>query len=72
MTLFDGGGDQIWEATELAEVLGYSEACVKDLAAIGVLPSFRFAGVLMFSKAEFETWFVKVKEVVKSIDERFE
>lgn len=69
MVLFDGGGDQIWTVSEVAAALDYSEAYIKERAEAGILPSFRDGDELMFSKAELERWFLKLKVVMKSADD---
>ena len=68
MTLFDGSGDQIWTVSELAAALDYSEAYIAERAEAGVLPSFRYGGELLFSKAELERWFLDLKVLMKSVD----
>jgi excisionase family DNA binding protein len=68
VTLFDGGGDQIRTVAEVAAVLDYSERYVRTQAEAGVLPSFKVGDELMFSKAELEQWFLKLKIMMKSID----
>lgn len=69
MTLFDGGGDQVWTVSEVAAALDYSETYIRERAEAGVLPSFKVEGELMFSKAELERWFLKLKVVMKSADD---
>jgi excisionase family DNA binding protein len=69
VTLFDGGGDQIWTVAEVAAVLDYSERYIRTQAEAGVLPSFRVGDELMFSKAELEQWFMKLKIMMKSFDD---
>ena len=67
MILFDGSGDQIWTVTETADVLDYSEECISELAEAGVLPSFWYGGELFFSKAELESWFLRLKPVMEKV-----
>jgi excisionase family DNA binding protein len=69
VTLFDGAGDQIWTVAEVAAVLDYSERYIRTQAEAGVLPSFRVGDELMFSKAELEQWFMKLKIMMRSIDD---
>jgi len=68
VTLFDGGGDQVWTVNEVAAALDYSEAYIKECAETGVLPSFRDGDELLFSKAELERWFLKLNTVLKLSD----
>jgi excisionase family DNA binding protein len=68
VTLFDGSGDQIWTADELAAALNSSEAYITEQAEAGVLPSFKYGGELLFSKAELERWIMKVKALMKAIE----
>ena len=67
MTLFDGSGDRIWTAEELAAALNSSEEYITKRAEAGVLPSFRYGGELLFSKAELERWITEVKALMKTI-----
>jgi len=68
VTLFDGSGDQIWTADELAAALNSSEAYITEQAEAGVLPSFKYGGELLFSKAELERWIMEVKALMKAIE----
>ena len=60
MHLFDGLGDRIWTLTEASEALDYDEEYVRQHAEAGLLPSFKIGGELMFSKAELESWILRL------------
>lgn len=60
MHLFDGLGDRIWNLREASEALDYDEEYVREHAERGHLPSFKVSGELMFSKAELESWMLRL------------
>jgi hypothetical protein len=68
VTLFDGGGDQIWTVAKWQQCL-ITPSATSTQAEAGVLPSFRVGDELMFSKAELEQWFMKLKIMMRSFDE---
>lgn len=60
MHLFDGLGDKTWTLQEASAALDYPEDDVRQRAERGQIPSFRVDGELMFSKAELESWVLRI------------